>query len=1082
MTPSVVTILVTTADNERFRETLTAAQQQTYSHQLICVDASRREGISPNDPQIKNHPHTTYCRVADAKNLAVATKEAFNDPQHRDLLEDADFLWILHADSTPEPDTLATLIEAASAGASIAVAGPKQVSPTGELLEVGITATRSGYRVETALPGEPDQGQYDGRQDVLAVGTAGMLVRREVWRDAGGFDTALGPFGDGFEFCRRVRLMGHRVIVVAQARVCHAQESKDGSIRAYQRLRRSVLYLRWLTSPLWLLPVVVLLTLAVQPLLAVYALLTLQPRLAWAHVWVLLGVIADSAHVVKRRVSGRTRARVPRSALSSLELSYKDVWNRYRYVRKRFERLDGQEVDAQLRSAIDRYRHTQRRTRGFLTGLTLLLSLTVWLPFIRQVLSSTVTIQAPAWAQLPRQWSLLWESAWAPFSAPFSEAPVADPLTVFWAVLTAPLGAAGVDPNLALYALLVVALPASVASMWWASSTVTGRSGVRASTAILWGAQPTLWLSVAHAQMASVLVHIVAPLVCATMVRTLGQRRRTELLAESQVLSFEQRVKWRWGAFFAGALLIATAAFPTLVLVVATGILIVTILALLRPTWTLDAVNKQPVKHFLGHVWASLLPSFILTAPYFVAIVRQRAFAALLGPAGTPFQPQGLEGGAPTALDVFFGMPARFLSSAASLPPTTTHVVVHVLIIGALTAPAAISLVLALASVLRNTGVKAVVASLGLASFTLVSLLALLARHVPIGIQSPQWSLLVSAERVRADGYFLSTGAAQSGFALTVEDFLAERQLVGPWLGPWLTVGALILLMALIFALPTSWHQPRFHRVLIGTGLVSIMVTLAAIHQILPLPHPLNTLTYGNGYALPTSLTASHSENGTRSLILIPTEEGHYADIYEADTPVLTEASTITRWRQTQAHDTNVARADLEEAIATLISTADTAAARRLAEHGIDSVIIPQLDTPAVQRLEDQLTQNDALQRGAQTSALHVWRVRPGGFIPREVYTDTDEAGMQIVSLIHPRGTQWELRVDNIVVPPAEHPWALQWQISSESKYSLSHTPTWVSLWQIFFALATSIIILGMRPIRLPRVSREKKQKAGARQ
>ena len=35
---------------------------------------------------------------------------------------------------------------------------------------------------------EVDQGQHDGRSDVLAVGTAGMLVRREVWDRLGGPD------------------------------------------------------------------------------------------------------------------------------------------------------------------------------------------------------------------------------------------------------------------------------------------------------------------------------------------------------------------------------------------------------------------------------------------------------------------------------------------------------------------------------------------------------------------------------------------------------------------------------------------------------------------------------------------------------------------------------------------------------------------------------------------------------------------------------------------------------------------------------------------------------------------------------
>ena len=35
---------------------------------------------------------------------------------------------------------------------------------------------------------EIDQGQHDDREDVLAVGTAGMLVRPAVWDELGGTD------------------------------------------------------------------------------------------------------------------------------------------------------------------------------------------------------------------------------------------------------------------------------------------------------------------------------------------------------------------------------------------------------------------------------------------------------------------------------------------------------------------------------------------------------------------------------------------------------------------------------------------------------------------------------------------------------------------------------------------------------------------------------------------------------------------------------------------------------------------------------------------------------------------------------
>ena len=56
------------------------------------------------------------------------------------------------------------------------------------LREVGVSIDRAGRRVTGIDPGEIDQGQHDHKRAVLAVGSAGMLVRRDVWDRLGGFD------------------------------------------------------------------------------------------------------------------------------------------------------------------------------------------------------------------------------------------------------------------------------------------------------------------------------------------------------------------------------------------------------------------------------------------------------------------------------------------------------------------------------------------------------------------------------------------------------------------------------------------------------------------------------------------------------------------------------------------------------------------------------------------------------------------------------------------------------------------------------------------------------------------------------
>lgn len=140
------------------------------------------------------------------------------------------WLWLLHDDSAAAPLTLARLLDAARRSPSVGIAGPKLVQwdAPGRLLEVGQQLTRSGRRAGGPARGELDQGQHDHRSDVLAVGTSGMLVRRDVYAAVRGFDPAFRRFGDDLDLCWRAQLAGHRVVVVPAATVRDAAASMSG--------------------------------------------------------------------------------------------------------------------------------------------------------------------------------------------------------------------------------------------------------------------------------------------------------------------------------------------------------------------------------------------------------------------------------------------------------------------------------------------------------------------------------------------------------------------------------------------------------------------------------------------------------------------------------------------------------------------------------------------------------------------------------------------------------------------------------------------------------------------------------------
>ena len=136
-----------------------------------------------------------------------------------------EWLWLLHDDCEPATDALEQLLRGTVETGTAAVLGPKlrDWSNRDVILEAGLTLDTATRRLTGIEPREVDQGQHDGDRDALAVSSAGMLVRRDVWEQVGGFDPAMGLFMDDIDFCWRVHAAGYRVRVITDAIVYHAQ-------------------------------------------------------------------------------------------------------------------------------------------------------------------------------------------------------------------------------------------------------------------------------------------------------------------------------------------------------------------------------------------------------------------------------------------------------------------------------------------------------------------------------------------------------------------------------------------------------------------------------------------------------------------------------------------------------------------------------------------------------------------------------------------------------------------------------------------------------------------------------------------
>lgn len=177
-----------------------------------------------------------------------------------------EWIWLIHDDCAPQPGALEALLNAVEDRPHVAIAGPKLRGwyDRTHLLEAGVSIANNGARWTGLEAHEYDQGQHDGIREVLSVSTAGMLIRREVFEELGGFDPNLTLFRDDVDLGWRAHVAGHKVIAVTEAVAFHAEAAaserrkldvKSGVFRRPLILdRRNAAYVLLTNSSWWLLP------------------------------------------------------------------------------------------------------------------------------------------------------------------------------------------------------------------------------------------------------------------------------------------------------------------------------------------------------------------------------------------------------------------------------------------------------------------------------------------------------------------------------------------------------------------------------------------------------------------------------------------------------------------------------------------------------------------------------------------------------------------------------------------------------------------------------------------------------------
>lgn len=315
-TRATVTAIIVAHDGTRFLPDLVRAlRAQTYPiEQTVGVDtASEDDSKAVLAGLIGEDAVASADRAAGfGEAVATALRHATRRRQAGPGAARVEWIWLLHDDCEPAPDALEKLLRAAARDRAVVVVGPKVLDAQDRrtLREVGISIDRAGRRVTGIDPGEIDQGQHDHKRSALAVSSAGMLVRRDVWERLGGFDQNLGFFRDDVDFCWRVQAAGLRVNVATEAVLYHwelasrrRRDVEGGSVRVVDQ--RNALFVLAVN-----LPLVVMLRIVGGCVLgslgrAFYFLLAKQLDLSAAYALSALGLFA---HPVRLLAARRRRA------------------------------------------------------------------------------------------------------------------------------------------------------------------------------------------------------------------------------------------------------------------------------------------------------------------------------------------------------------------------------------------------------------------------------------------------------------------------------------------------------------------------------------------------------------------------------------------------------------------------------------------------------------------------------------------------------------------------------------------------------------------------------------------------------
>lgn len=672
---------------------------------------------------------------------------------------DSGFFCFLHDDIVLAPHSITGLVEElyrSNAG----VVGPKLVHWDNPRMiqSVGSAVDRFGVELPYADDGELDQEQHDSVQDVFVLSSSCVLVRADLFKLVGGFNSSIHSSGVDLDFCWRVHSTGARVVIVPSAVARHREAmSVRLSAEEQELVDNDAEFAR------------------VRTVVA----LSSRGQLIFLFAQMLLFTLARCVLLAS---TGRARrALVEGRAVVSIPLSLRDI-NHRRDEMSKIRSVDGDEIRAlQILGSSHTTAYFRRRARraglaqaqtsietreptprgAYIAWVSLIVLLVIGSRSI--LLDGSVPVgQMVPFADSARDLWSSYVSGW--WSAGFGQISAAPTGMVLTAVATAiAFGQSGLAHTLSIVLLVLVGWLGA-----WRFASVVGTRGGRISSVVAYAAVPLPYAAIASGQWSALLMYALMPWMVHLLRMTVGHADINSSLQKEALVIVAPATWRRWFAGLSLVTAIAMAFEPATVLIVPfVGVVIGVVSFAQGLSW------KWSIR-WVGISAAAVVVALAMNLPWSGSYIRSGWWEALTGAPIDGGRNIGLWGLATFDVGGFFG--------------SSLSIALYAAVVGA---------------VLLVRGARAAWALRGAGLVVLGLLVAILDDASLLPAHAPDPSLLLVPV---AFGIAMCAGAMGSSLAIDLgRGKFSWRQPLGALVGVAFAVG---LVPSALNAVDGSWNQP----------------------------------------------------------------------------------------------------------------------------------------------------------------------------------------------------------------------------------------------------------------------------------